>query len=146
MCHAASESFVRLYYRKGGIYFRVTALVSAMHTNVDPRTIIASIVPSSQMPTWPLEPHVSLPSIRYDHTSLSASLCCVLSTDHPSRVSCILYSHEALLQRGVRLLCGTGGYPPTVLQHTEAYCTNPALGSPLHLQRRSTSDDVRGLY
>jgi hypothetical protein len=31
----------------------------------------------------------------------------------------------------LRLLCGAGGYPPNVLQHTEAYCTNPALVSPL---------------
>jgi hypothetical protein len=44
------------------------------------------------------------------------------------------------------VFCGAGGYPPNVLQPTEAYCTNPALVSPLHLQRRSISDDVRGLY
>jgi hypothetical protein len=29
-----------------------------------------------------------------------------------------------------RILCGAGGYPPNVLQHTEAYCTNPDLVSP----------------
>jgi hypothetical protein len=46
----------------------------------------------------------------------------------------------------LRLVCGAGGYQPNVLQPTEAYCTNPALVSPLHLHRRSTSDDVRGLY
>jgi hypothetical protein len=42
--------------------------------------------------------------------------------------------------------CGAGGTPPTVLQLTEAYCTNPALVSPFHLRRRSTSDGVRDLY
>jgi hypothetical protein len=49
---------------------------------------------------------------------------------------------------GLRLLCGAGGYPPNVLQPTKAHCTNPALvpPPPLHLQRRSTLDDVRGLY
>jgi hypothetical protein len=46
----------------------------------------------------------------------------------------------------LRLPCGAGGYPPNVLQPTEAYCTNPAFIFPLHLQRRSTSDDVRVLY
>jgi hypothetical protein len=30
----------------------------------------------------------------------------------------------------LRLLCGVGGYPPNVLQSTEAYCINPTLGSP----------------
>jgi hypothetical protein len=45
----------------------------------------------------------------------------------------------------LRLLCGAGGYAPNVLQPTEAYCTNPRFSFPLHLQRRSTSDDVRGL-
>jgi hypothetical protein len=48
---------------------------------------------------------------------------------------------------GLRLLCVAGGYPPNVLHPTETCCTNPALvPSSLHLQRRSTSDDVRGLY
>jgi hypothetical protein len=46
----------------------------------------------------------------------------------------------------LRFLCGAGGYPPNVLQPTKAYCTNPTLVSSLHLQRRSTSDDARGLY
>jgi hypothetical protein len=44
------------------------------------------------------------------------------------------------------LLCGASRYPPNVLQLTEPYCTNPTLVSLLHLQRRSTSYDVRGLY
>jgi hypothetical protein len=40
----------------------------------------------------------------------------------------------------LRLLCGAGGYPPNVLQPTEAYCTNPALVPPsspeaLHIRR-----------
>jgi hypothetical protein len=43
-------------------------------------------------------------------------------------------------------MCGAGGYTPNVLQPTEAYCTNPGLGSILHLQRRSTSDVVSVLY
>jgi hypothetical protein len=30
----------------------------------------------------------------------------------------------------LRLLCGAGGYPPNVLQPTEAYCTKPTLVSP----------------
>jgi hypothetical protein len=39
------------------------------------------------------------------------------------------------------LLCGAGDYPPNVLQHTVAYCTNPALVPPstpeaLHIRRR----------
>jgi hypothetical protein len=46
----------------------------------------------------------------------------------------------------LRLLCGASGYPPNVLQPTEAYCTNPALVSPFHPQRRSTSTGVRYLY
>jgi hypothetical protein len=46
----------------------------------------------------------------------------------------------------LRLLCGAGGYPPNVLQPFETYCTNPALVSPFHLQRRSTSTGVRDLY
>jgi hypothetical protein len=45
----------------------------------------------------------------------------------------------------LRLLPGAGGFPPNALQHTEAYFSNPALVSLLHLQRRSTSEDVRGL-
>jgi hypothetical protein len=35
-------------------------------------------------------------------------------------------------------ICEDGGIPPNVLQPTEAYCANPAFGSPIHLQRRST--------
>jgi hypothetical protein len=46
----------------------------------------------------------------------------------------------------LRLLCGAGGYPPNVLQLTEAYCTNPALVFPFHFQRRSTSYGLRDLY
>jgi hypothetical protein len=37
-------------------------------------------------------------------------------------------------------VCRAGGFPPNVLQPTEAYCINPAFGSPVHLQRRSTSE------
>jgi hypothetical protein len=45
--------------------------------------------------------------------------------------------------RRIRLLCGTGGCPPNVMQPTEAYCTNPALVLlPLHLQRRSTEKEL----
>jgi hypothetical protein len=40
------------------------------------------------------------------------------------RTSILLHLLRLLL-----LLCGAGGYPPNVLQLTEAYCTNPALGS-----------------
>jgi hypothetical protein len=47
---------------------------------------------------------------------------------------------------GLRLLCGTGDYPPNVPQPTETYCTNPALVSPFYLQRHSTSTGVRDLY
>jgi hypothetical protein len=43
-------------------------------------------------------------------------------------------------------VCGAGGIPPNALQPTEAYCANPAFGSTVHLQRRSTSDGVRDLY
>jgi hypothetical protein len=50
------------------------------------------------------------------------------------------------LRLRLRLLCGAGGYPPNVLQLIVAYCTNPVLVSPFHLQRRSTSDGVRDLY
>jgi hypothetical protein len=46
----------------------------------------------------------------------------------------------------LRVLYEAGGYPPNVLQPTEAYCANPALVSPFHLQRRSTSAGVRDLY
>jgi hypothetical protein len=31
-------------------------------------------------------------------------------------------------------VCGAGGIPSYALQPTEAYCANPALGSPVHLQ------------
>jgi hypothetical protein len=50
----------------------------------------------------------------------------------------------------LRLLCGAGGYPPNVLQPTEAYCTNPALvflpSSPeaLHIRRRERPLLARG--
>jgi hypothetical protein len=37
-------------------------------------------------------------------------------------------------------------YTPNVLQPIMAYCTNPALVSPFHLQSCSTSDGVRDLY
>jgi hypothetical protein len=56
------------------------------------------------------------------------------------------YLLGAAIKVRIRLLCGAGGYPPNVLQPTEAYCINPALVSPFILKRRSTSDDVRGLY
>jgi hypothetical protein len=46
----------------------------------------------------------------------------------------------------LRLLCGAGGYPPNVLQPFETYCTNPALVSPFHHQKRSTLTGVRDLY
>jgi hypothetical protein len=62
---------------------------------------------------------------------------CVLCT------KCTLHSNHRLR---LRLPCGAGGYPPNVLQLTEAYCTNPALVSPLHLQKRTKSDGVRGIY
>jgi hypothetical protein len=42
--------------------------------------------------------------------------------------------------------CRAGRIPPIALQPTEAYCANPALALPVHLQRRSTSDGVRDLY
>jgi hypothetical protein len=35
------------------------------------------------------------------------------------------------VQLCLRLLCGVGGYPPHVLQPTEAYGTNPAFASPV---------------
>jgi hypothetical protein len=38
------------------------------------------------------------------------------------------------------------GIPPSALQPTEAYCTNPRFWFPVHLQRSSTSDGVRDLY
>jgi hypothetical protein len=54
----------------------------------------------------------------------------------------------------LRLLCGAGGYPPNVLQPTEAYCTNPALvptpphppssPEPLHIRRRERPLLARG--
>jgi hypothetical protein len=43
-------------------------------------------------------------------------------------------------------VCGAGGIPPNALQPTKAYCANPAFWFPVHLQRRSTSDGVKGLY
>jgi hypothetical protein len=59
----------------------------------------------------------------------------------------VTLSFEAMVRLRFRLLCGASGYTPIVLQSTEAYCTNPALvPPPFHLQWRSTSDDVRGLY
>jgi hypothetical protein len=42
-------------------------------------------------------------------------------------------------------VCGAGRIPSNALQPTETYCANPAFGSPVHLQRRSTSDGVRDL-
>jgi hypothetical protein len=39
-----------------------------------------------------------------------------------------------------------GGLPPNELQSAKAYCANPAVGSPVHLQRHSTSDGVIDLY
>jgi hypothetical protein len=62
----------------------------------------------------------------------------VCRTSDPSFCKCT-FEH-------VRLLCGAGGYLPNVLQSFEIYCTNPALVSPFHLQRRSTSTGVRDLY
>jgi hypothetical protein len=42
--------------------------------------------------------------------------------------------------------CGGGEIPPSALQPLQAYYTNPAFSSPVHLQRRSISDGVRDLY
>jgi hypothetical protein len=41
---------------------------------------------------------------------------------------------------------GPAGTPPSALQPFEAYCAKPRFSSPSHLQRRSSSDDVRDLY
>jgi hypothetical protein len=55
----------------------------------------------------------------------------------PIRATC----QDNLILR-VRLLCGTDGYPPNVLQPTQAYCTNPCFSFPpsspeaLHIRRR----------
>jgi hypothetical protein len=52
-----------------------------------------------------------------------------------------------MLLRGVSSssVCGAGRIQPNAVQPTEAYCANPAFGSPFQLQRRSTSDGVRPL-
>jgi hypothetical protein len=42
--------------------------------------------------------------------------------------------------------CGAGGISPSALQPFEAYCAKPRFSSPVHLQRRSTSNGVRDLY
>jgi hypothetical protein len=86
---------------------------------------------------------------------MKESLHSVVLTDKISKIQTVKLSGYntdyivvliSVLSLGLRLMCVAGGYPPNILQPTEAYCTNPALDSPLHLQRRSTSDDVRGLY
>jgi hypothetical protein len=42
--------------------------------------------------------------------------------------------------------CVAGGIPPRTLQLFEAYCAEHRFSSPVHLQRHSTSDGMRGLY
>jgi hypothetical protein len=42
-------------------------------------------------------------------------------------------------------VCGARLIPPNALQPTETYCANPAFGSHVHLQMRSTSDGVKDL-
>jgi hypothetical protein len=45
-------------------------------------------------------------------------------------VELVTFTTEEFGDFRLRLLCGAGGYPPNVLQPTEAYCTNPTLVSP----------------
>jgi hypothetical protein len=68
---------------------------------------------------------------------------------HAVKVKDVLVSRELMEAwfacSHFRLLCGAGSYPPNVLQSFETYCTNPALVSRFHLQRRSKSTGVRDL-
>jgi hypothetical protein len=69
----------------------------------------------------------------------------------PTGISGRTLLHGARRRRR-RLLCGAGDYPSNVLQPTEAYCTNSALGPPpppsspeaLHIRRRERPLLARG--
>jgi hypothetical protein len=44
------------------------------------------------------------------------------------------------------LFLGSAESPPSALQPFEAYCAKSRFSSPVHLQRRSTSEGMRDLY
>jgi hypothetical protein len=58
----------------------------------------------------------------------------------------VFAAYSSFFSSSCASFCGAGGIPPSALQHFEANCAKPRFSSPVHLQRRFTSDGVIDLY